>query len=83
MLADVPKQPDGPDETPQVGRRPSSPGLLFGIAGMWIAVGIFLWVSLSASWKLIPAAVAVGIGLFFLRGAFLTVQRHDERADEG
>jgi hypothetical protein len=67
---------------PQVGRRPSSPGLLFAVAGMWVLAGIIIWTQFNVSWKLIPAVVSVGIGLLFLRGASQTVQRHDDRADD-
>jgi hypothetical protein len=63
---------------PQVGRRPSPPGLLFAIAGMWIAVGIIALVALSATWKLIPGIVFIGIGLLYLRGGLTTVARRGE-----
>jgi hypothetical protein len=61
--------------TPQVGRRPSPPGLLFAVAGMWIAGGITALVALSANWKLIPGIVFIGIGVLYLRGALTTVAR--------
>jgi hypothetical protein len=64
--------------TPQVGRRPSPPGLLFAIAGLWIGVGIIALVALSASWKLIPGVVFIGIGLLYLRGGLTTVARRGE-----
>ncbi len=70
------------DATPQVGKRPSSPAFLFGVSGLWIAAGALIWYSMSATWKLIPAIFAIGVGLFFLRGALQTVVRHDERLDE-
>jgi len=63
----------------QVGRRPSPPAWLFTIAGVWIAVGIIALVALSASWKLIPGVVFIGIGLMYLRGALTTVARRDDR----
>jgi hypothetical protein len=68
------------EPTPQVGKRPSNPFLLFGVAGSWIIVGVVIWTTFTATWRLIPAVVAVGVGLLFLRGAVLTVNRHEERA---
>ena len=62
----------------QVGRRPSPPALLFAIAASWIGVGIVALVELSASWKLIPAIVFIGIGMMYLRGALTTVVRRNE-----
>jgi hypothetical protein len=72
-----------PATAPQVGRRPSPPWLLMVIALMWLAAGAFVWSRLDASWKLVPAAVFVGIGFFYLRGALQTIVRHDERRGEG
>jgi hypothetical protein len=69
-----------PEPTPQVGRRPSNPMFLFGVAGMWILAGVVIWTTFSATWKLVPAVVSIGIGLLFLRGAVLTVTRHEQRA---
>ena len=66
------------DDAPQVGRRPSSPGLLFAIAAMWIVVGVVALVALSAAWRLIPGVVFIGIGLLYLRGALTTVVRRDK-----
>jgi hypothetical protein len=66
--------------TPQVGRRPSSPFFLFAVAGMWIIVGVVIWMTFSATWKLVPAVVSIGVGLLFLRGAVTTVNRHEERS---
>ncbi len=74
------KQPSEP--TPQIGRRPSKPGFLFAIAAVWIVCGVVALVSLKANWKFIPGLVFIGIGLFYLRGAFGTVARHEERLDE-
>jgi hypothetical protein len=72
----APRPTNGPG---QVGRRPSPPALLFAIAASWIGVGIIALVELSASWKLIPAIVFIGIGLMYLRGALTTVVRRDEQ----
>jgi len=47
---------------------------------MWIAAGIWALVSLTASWKLVPGIVFIGLGLLYLRGAAATVAR---RADRG
>ena len=71
--------PKAPAPTPQIGRRPSRPGVLFVVAAMWIGCGILAMVALTASWKYIPGVVFIGIGLFYLRGALGTVARHEER----
>jgi hypothetical protein len=68
---------------PQVGKRPSPPWLLLVIALMWIGAGAFTWYKLDAAWKLVPAAVFVGIGFFYLRGGLQTIVRHDERLGQG
>jgi len=75
-----PKPPAEP--TPQIGRRPSRPGMLFLIAAMWIACGVISLVVLKATWKYIPGVVFIGIGLFYLRGALGTVARHEERLSD-
>ncbi len=62
----------------QVGRRPSPPPLLFAIAIMWIVAGIVALVAMSASWKLVPGVVFIGIGLLYLRGALTTVARRGD-----
>lgn len=68
-----------PTPTPQVGRRPSRPALLFVIAAAWIGCGVVALFALTATWKYIPGVVFIGIGLFYLRGALATVARHEER----
>ena len=54
---------------PVVGRRPPNPGFLLLVGVMWIACGVIALVGMSASWKLIPGIVFIGIGGLFLRGA--------------
>jgi hypothetical protein len=49
------------------------------VACLWLAAGIAVLVKLSASWKLVPGIVFIGIGLLFLRGAAATVVRHEQR----
>jgi hypothetical protein len=71
-------KPRPEDLTPQVGRRPSPPALLFVVAAMWITTGIVAIVALSASWKLVPGIVFIGIGLMYLRGALTTVARRSD-----
>ncbi|MDQ6614229.1 MAG: hypothetical protein M3083_05665 [Actinomycetota bacterium] len=44
-----------------------------------MAVGILVFLTLSSGWKLIPAIVAFGIGVMFLRGAGATVLRRERR----
>lgn len=75
-----PRRPVRPENTPvpRVGRRPSAPGLLFAISAMWIAAGIFVLVTLTAGWKLIPGVVSIGIGALYLRGAVTTVARRSD-----
>jgi hypothetical protein len=46
---------------------------------MWLAVGILIIVGVSASWHLIPGIFAIGIGLYFLRGAAASLVRRDAR----
>jgi hypothetical protein len=71
--------PASPGPLLQPGRRPSSPGLLLFVAVMWIGAGVVDLVALSASWKLVPGIVFIGLGLLYLRGAAATVAR---RADD-
>jgi hypothetical protein len=82
-----PSSPPGRQEptepTPQIGKRPSRPGLLFLIAAMWIACGVVAILVLKASWKFIPGVVFIGIGLFYLRGTLGTIARHEERLGDG
>jgi hypothetical protein len=49
---------------------------------MWIGCGVIALVALSAGWKLIPAIVFIGVGLFFLRGALTAAARRDVSDDE-
>ena len=65
------------DRRQQVGRRPSPPLLLFGIAASWVVVGVVALTALSASWKLVPGIVFIGIGAMYLRAALTTVARRD------
>src|SRR5439155_930392 len=73
-----PTAPSGPMLQP--GRRPTSPGFLLVLAVMWIAAGVVALTALSASWKLVPGIVFIGIGLLFLRGAAATVARRADRS---
>jgi hypothetical protein len=70
-----PPRPAKPPEQPQVGRRPSSPGFLLLVGLLWIGCGVVALVRLSASWKLIPGIVFIGVGVYFLRGAATSVVR--------
>jgi hypothetical protein len=45
----------------------------------WVACGVIALFAMTASWKLIPAVVFIGLGLYFIRGAAATYVRHDER----
>jgi hypothetical protein len=64
-----------PIEPKQVGKRPSSPGLLAIVGVMWIVAGVVVFALLTATWKLVPGVVFIGIGLFYIRGAILTMAR--------
>jgi hypothetical protein len=79
--ARAPRPPAGESEpTPEVGRRPTPPVMLFILAGMWIVAGVVAGIRLDVSWRLIPAVVFIGIGLLYLRAAITTVVRRDEHA---
>jgi hypothetical protein len=67
----------------EIGRRPSSPAFLLLVAIMWIAVGVIAIISLTASWRLVPGIVCIGVGLLFLRGAGATVIRRDRGHSDG
>ena len=76
-----PPKPASAEAAPpgQVGRRPSQPGFLLAVAAMWIIVGIVILIWVHTGWRIVPAVVAIGIGLFFLRGAAATVLRRQSR----
>jgi hypothetical protein len=65
---------------PQVGRRPTRPGLLLGIGVLWVAAGIVTLIRLHAAWKLIPGLVFIGIGILYLRAAGTAYLRQTGRA---
>jgi hypothetical protein len=65
--------PDRP--IPQVGKRPTRPAFLAVVSLAWVLAGIFVLVSLSASWKLVPGIVFIGIGGFYARAAVATLAR--------
>jgi hypothetical protein len=86
----MPKRPpprrgpdSGPDNPGQVGRRPSSLSFLLLVAVMWLGVGVIVLTSMSADWHLIPGIFAIGIGLFFLKGAAASLVRRDVRRRGG
>ena len=45
--------------------------------------GILALTPLTASWKFIPAIFFIGIGFLWLRGAALTLSRHERRTGDG
>ncbi len=45
---------------------------------MWIAAGVVALAVMTASWKLIPGVVFIGVGLLYLRGALTLVARRSE-----
>jgi hypothetical protein len=51
--------------------------MVVGLA--WIAAAVYAVFALTASWKLVPVIVFIGVGLFFIRGAAASYVRRDER----
>jgi hypothetical protein len=76
------RQPISPDKPVQVGRRPSNPSFLLLLGVMWVAVGVIVMVAASFSWRFVLGIVAIGFGLFFLRGAGATVVRREHRRSQ-
>jgi hypothetical protein len=46
---------------------------------MWIACGSVALFALKAGWRLVPAIVFIGIGLFYVRAASATIVRRESR----
>jgi len=46
-----------------------------GIA--WIVCGVVALTTLTATWKFIPAIFFIGVGLLWMRGAAVTLARHE------
>jgi hypothetical protein len=67
----------------QVGRRPSNPTFLAVVGLAWIICGIAAFFVFKESWRIVVGVVFIGVGLYWLRGAFATITRHEERLDEG
>jgi len=68
----------------QVGRRPSNPTFLAVIGLAWIICGIAAFFIFKQSWRIVVGVVFIGVGLYWLRGAFATITRHEERlGDDG
>ena len=66
----------------QVGKRPSKPGFLAAVGVAWILCGIAAFFIFKATWRIAIGVVFIGVGLYWLRGAFATVTRHEERAGD-
>jgi hypothetical protein len=47
---------------------------------MWLAVGVLVLLTFTATWRYIPGIVSLGIGLMFIRGAGATVLRREHRS---
>jgi hypothetical protein len=77
-----PRKRDREPQLPQIGKRPTSPFRLLATGIVWIVCGIIALTSLSASWKFIPAIFFIGVGLLWLRGAAVTLSRHERRSGE-
>jgi hypothetical protein len=45
---------------------------------MWIAIGIIMMITFSASWRYVVGAVCVGIGVLFVRGALAAYLRQSK-----
>jgi hypothetical protein len=74
-----PKKKDPNAGSPQIGRRPSNPSFLALVGLMWVVAGVAALLKLRAGWKIAVGIVFIGIGLFYLRGAAMTVVRREER----
>jgi hypothetical protein len=66
-----------PEHLPQVGKRPSSPLMLAATGIVWIVCGVIALTTFKATWKFIPAIVFIGVGLLWMRGAAVTLARHE------
>lgn len=67
----------GIDVPAQVGRRPSSPFFLLILGAAWVACAVVALVGLHTGWRLVPTIGFAGIGLYFLRGAAVTLIRRE------
>ena len=63
----------------QVGGDRRSPAFLAVVGLAWIVCGIAAFFMFKASWRIVVGVVFIGVGLYWLRGAFATVARHEER----
>jgi hypothetical protein len=79
----APRRGFDPESPFQVGRRPSSPLLLLIVGLFWIAAGLVVLFQMQAGWRFVPAVVAVGVGLYFIRGSSATVLRRVRRNTQG
>ena len=59
-------------------RRPANPVLLMLVGLIWAVCGIYVLFSVTATWKVIPAILFLGIGMFFIRIAAVTYTRLGE-----
>ena len=66
----------------QVGKRPSNPTFLAVVGLAWIICGIAAFFVFKESWRIVVGVVFIGVGLYWLRGAFATITRHEERLDD-
>jgi uncharacterized membrane protein HdeD (DUF308 family) len=66
----------------QVGKRPSKPGFLAVVGVAWIICGIAAFFIFKPTWRIAVGVVFIGVGLYWLRGAFATVTRHEERSGD-
>jgi hypothetical protein len=62
-------RPDPSGPLGQVGRRPSSPGILFLYAVVYFVCGVLAFVILSGSLSIILGIVLIGVSLLWVRGA--------------
>ncbi len=66
----------------QVGKRPSNPTFLAVVGLAWIICGIAAFFVFKESWRIVVGVVFIGIGLYWMRGSFATIARHEERLDD-
>jgi hypothetical protein len=51
------------------------------IAVLWLAACVIVMLKVDAAWKLVPAVVFGGVGIFYLRAALQTVVRREARSE--
>ncbi len=74
------QKPDPDRPLGQVGRRPTSPGLLLLYAVVWFGCGIAAFFLLKGTLKIVLGVVLVGGSLLWVRGAATAYLRQQGRS---